>query len=558
MLDKLAEDRNQELLRNVCSACLAIAEILNAEDRASCILTLVLRVLHDEEEETKIKALGVLKSLIPMLNSDVCECFVMKEALILAAENIVKVRKSVAECIPKLCREIKSPQAVQKLLYAFRDLVKDNIWGVRKACADSISDLFDTFNDTSQDLFVLALFLDLLKDKSNNVKQCIWLQLGPYIYKCKVTIPEELIESYIDLSKNSSNKGEFQIHFAYYLPAVFEKLGKIRWESLKQGILSIVQESETKAKKPLLAGFHEISKILGPDLASEELCPIYENVFSENSLTKQLALNNLANFLGTIHKDKRMNFVKYLKVLHKFSAVWRIRLSVAEQMRGLMELFDAQVVLNEFYPIAMVLVGDKVWKIRNSAALALGKIVLMAVGLEGDHQVLLEFRNLASGNFNEKLVFIEACQELVGLGRFEELYGEEFLALCQDRAANVRIACAKVLSKANIEDDDFWGKVKNKLVHDFDADVRFEVLKKYDVDRGVQKLRPNAEKHITLMSPMFRALFRDDDVDEIISFRPEAYQLFGYLKAAVTPEATGFVERLSFDIAQKSKMLIEL
>ena len=535
-----------------------IAENLSAEDRASHVLTLILRILHDEEEETKLKALGALKSLIPLLNPDVCECFVMKEALILAAENIVKVRKGVAECIPKLCQSIKTQESVQKLLFTFRDLVKDNIWGVRKACADTIADLFDGFNNTSQDLFVLALFLDLLKDKSNNVKQCIWVQLGPCIHKCKVTVPEEMIEAFVELSKNISNKGEFQVHFSFYLPAVLDKLGKIRWETLKPGVLAIAQESEIRAKKPLLAGFHEIGKILGPDLATEELCPIYESIFSENSVTKQLAVNCLSRFLRTIRLDKRSNFVKYLKVLHKFTAVWRIRLSVAEQLVDLMEVFEFGVALTDFYPIVMALVTDKVWKIRDCAALALGKLVSLVVKTGLSHQILVDFRAMATGNCNEKLVFITACQELASISTFEDLYGEEFRALCEDKAANIRIACAKVLKKVKTDDEDFWTQVKKKLVHDFDADVRFEVLGNYDMDRGVMKLRPNAEKHIILMSPMFRALFRDEDVDEIINFRPEAYQLLGYLKAAVTPDATGFVERLSFDVAQKAKMLIDL
>lgn len=557
LLEILIEDKNHEILKNACAACLSIAENLIVEDRASHILTLILRILHDEEEETKLKALGALKSLIPLLNPDVCECFVMKEALILAAENIVKVRKAVAECIPKLCKGIKTEESVQKLLFTFRDLVKDNIWGVRKACADTINDLFDGFNNTSQDLFVLALFLDLLKDKSNNVKQCIWVQLGPCIHKCKVTVPEEMIEAYVELSKNISNKGEFQVHFSFYLPAVLDKLGKLRWETLKPGILSIVQESEIKAKKSLLAGFHEIGKILGPDLATEELCPIYENIFSENSVTKQLAVNCLSKFLRTIRSDRRNNFIKYLKVLHKFTAVWRIRLSVAEQLVELMDLFEFALVLAEFYPIVMNLVADKVWKIRYCAALALGKLVSLVVRAGDSHQILLEFRNMASGNWNEKLVFITACQELAEMSNFEELYGEEFMALCEDKAVNIRIACAKVLKKVNSDYEDFWSQVKKKLVHDFDADVRYEVLGNYDMDRGVVKLRPNAEKHIILMSPMFRALFKDEDVDEVINFRPEAYQLLGYLKAAVTPDATGFVERLSFDVAQKAKMLIE-
>lgn len=557
LIDSLLEDQNQEILKSACLSSLQIASNLNIEDRASRILTLVLRILHDDEEETKIKALTTLKALIPMLNSDVCECFIMKEALMLATENIVKVRKAVAECIPKLCNTIKTQTAVDRLLGTFRDLVKDSIWGVRKACAESIVDLFEGFGDTSKNLFVLALFLDLLRDKSNNVKQCIWLQLGPCIYNCKVTVPEEMIESYVSLSQNSSNKGEFQVHFAYYFPAVLEKLGKVRWESLKPGFLSILKDGDQKSKKSLLAGMHEIAQILGGDLACEELCSVYENIFSENAATKQLALTYLGKFTQQVPQEKRFSFIKFLKVLHKFSANWRIRLSVAEQLITMLEQFPVSTCISEFYPIINLLAADKVCKIRESASVALGQLVFLTIQSGTSHDLLVEFRDLASGSWTAKQTFVLACQELVNLNSFVELYGEEFENLCQDKTANIRIACARLVRKAKGNFDEFWKRMENKLTHDFDADVRFEITGVYDVERGVQRLRPNAEKDSTLLTPMFRALFRDDDVEEVINFRPEAYQLFGYLKAAVVPDVYGFVEYFNFDVANKAKMMVE-
>ena len=557
LVDSLLEDQNQEILKSACGSSLRIASNLNVEDRSSRILTLVLRILHDDEEETKIKALATLKSLIPMLNSDVCECFIMKEALMLATENIVKVRKAVAECIPKLCNTIKSPQAVDRLLATFRDLVKDSIWGVRKACAESIVDLFEGFGDTSKNLFVLALFLDLLRDKSNNVKQCAWLQLGPCIHSCKVTVPEEMVESYVGLSLNSSNKGEFQVHFAFYFPAVLEKLGKVRWESLKPGFLSILKDGDLRSKKSLLAGMHEIARLLGPDLACDELCSVYESVFSENAATKQLALTYLAKFTAQVPQERRLSFIKFLKVLHKFSASWRVRLSVAEQLTAMLEQIPLATCLAELYPIISLLAADKVCKVRESASAALGQLVGLALRSGSSHGLLVEFRDLASGSWTAKQTFLLACRELAALSSFAELYGEELEALCQDKTANTRIACARLVSSAKGSPDEFWKRMANKLTHDFDADVRFEVTGVYDVERGVQRLRPNAEKDSTLLTPMFRALFRDDDVEEVVNFRPEAYQLFGYLKAAVVPDVYGFVEYFNFDVANKAKMMVE-
>lgn len=559
ILDKLLEDKNQDVIKAACGSAIIVAELLTIEDRGSVILTMILRILHDEEEETRIRALNTLKGLIGLLSADVCECFIMKEAMILASENVVKVRKSVAECIPRLSKEINNSESLQKLIRVFKDLSKDSIWGVRKACAENIVEMFEGLNETFQELYVLAIYQNLLNDKSNSVKQCAMLQLGPCIYNARVSIPDDIVDMFIELSKNSSNKGDFQYHCAYYLPAVTQKLGKWKWEKIRPAVLAILNDSEYKAKKALISGLHEIGKVLQPELATEELSGLYEGIFSESVISKQIALGSLGKFLSVILPEKRLSFIKFIKVLSKFAPNWRIRLAVAEQIKEIIPLFDFPFVLNEFVPIILILSEDKIAKVREASALCIGKLVNLVLKDNIEHYIIESFRDMSTNdNCQCKLNFLLGCFEVIEHNRFIELYGKEFESLCSEKAPNLRILCAKVVKIGDEKSNNFtyWNTLKNKLAHDFDGDVRFEITGKYDMERGIVKLRPNSEKHLQLMTPMFRALFPDDDLDEIIAFNSNSYKQFGYLRASVTPAMNGFVENLSFESAEKSKMLI--
>lgn len=557
-LDQLLEDKRQDVIKAACAAGTALAEILTKDDRGMVILTMILRILHDEEEETRIRALGALKDLISLLTPDICEWYILKEAMILSSENIVKVRKAVAECVPKLSKLVNNTESFEKLMKIFQELAKDSIWGVRKACVENISEMFEGLDSSIQDMYILPLFQDLLNDKSNSVRQCAMLQLGPCIYNCKVQVPEELITQYIDLSKNSANKGEFQYHCAFYLPAVLLKIGKENWGKLSPAFVYLITEADTRVKKCLIASIHEIGKILGLETATTELAPLFEAVFSESAMSKQLAIISLSRFLSVILPESRLTFLKYVKTMHKITSNWRVREIIAEQLADLIELFDSETAASELFPVIFTLADDKISKVRETAAVSLGKIMKFLLSGEGNQSFSDTFREYASGSPAKKMVFAIACQVLASLQNFPELYGKELQSLCDEKSPNIRLCCGKAIKigKDSEKSSPFWASLEEKLSHDFDADVRFEIFGKYDVERGITKLRPNMEKAAELMPPMFRAPFPDNDLQEIINFNTNANHGFAMIKAAITPSMNGFVENLFLQSVNKQKLLI--
>ena len=57
---------------------------------------------------------------------------------------------------------------------------------------------------------------------------------------------------------------------------------------------------------------------------------------------------------------------------------------------------------------------------------------------------------------------------------------------------------------------------------------------------------------------MFRALFPDDDIQEIIHFQSNTFQTFAMLKNSVIPSMNGFVEHALLQNVNKQKMLIDI
>lgn len=557
-LDKLLDDKNPDILKAACQATVNLARILTPEDSASFLLTPMLRTLHDEDEEIRIRALITLKDLIEYISSDMCECFVVKEAMLLSSESIVKVRKAVAEMIPKIIKNLKGDQGVMKVLPIFQELAKDSIWGVRKSCAEFMPDIMESVGEDLQSRLFLPLFEELLNDKSNSVRLCAMGRLGQMINFCKGSVPEYLLTAFLELSKNSSNKGELQFHCAFYFPAVLLKVGPGSWGNMSVAYSYLAAEGDLKCVKSLASGMHEIGKILGPEVATAELVPVFEKIYNESAASKQIAVAYIGSFLGCLMPQARINFLKYVKTMYKISANWRIRLSIAEQMVCILKLYDLDIVTSELAPIVFYLADDKIAKIRETASNSMAHLIISVLNNPKYTEIINSFKALASKSYTSKQVFLLSSIHLTP-SSFEQHFSNELKALCEEKSANIRMLCAKIvkISKDHEETGQYWKLLDDKLSHDFDADVRFEVTGKYDVERGISKLRPNTKKISQLMEPMLRALFPDEDLEEVIKFTTSGSLYLEVIKSVYVPAMNGFVEDICLQKVAKNRMLIE-
>ena len=109
---------------------------------------------------------------------------------------------------------------------------------------------------------------EFLKDPNKWVKNSAYKQLGPFIHTLKGgEINERLIENYIRMTSNELNDistdNDILYACAYNFPAVFDALGKSRWQVLLPIYSKLLKIQDKRVKKTIASSLHEISKILG-------------------------------------------------------------------------------------------------------------------------------------------------------------------------------------------------------------------------------------------------------------------------------------------------------
>jgi serine/threonine-protein phosphatase 4 regulatory subunit 1 len=186
LLGKLAADNMAEVRIAAGETLVAVAKLVKPDDLGPRVLTIVLQLAHDDIHEdlrmtavrwtwktvlwnverspslvcTSLQAV-LLNELAETLGPDLCHQFVVPEVICLSEDAIFRVRKAAALNMDAVCRTAglwRSPPTRdpcsthcccmrlftgaalcnERLLPAFVKLSKDDVWGVRKACAESL------------------------------------------------------------------------------------------------------------------------------------------------------------------------------------------------------------------------------------------------------------------------------------------------------------------------------------------------------------------------------------------------------------------------------------
>jgi serine/threonine-protein phosphatase 4 regulatory subunit 1 len=136
----LADTESMEVRSAASEALVSVASLLELDDLASHILTIVIQLAgNDTVEELRITGAELLNMLSPILcKEEVCGQFITPTVQNLAEDGAFRVRMAVARHITNIFRTSSTADITEKLLPAFFNLTEDEIWGVRKACAESL------------------------------------------------------------------------------------------------------------------------------------------------------------------------------------------------------------------------------------------------------------------------------------------------------------------------------------------------------------------------------------------------------------------------------------
>jgi serine/threonine-protein phosphatase 4 regulatory subunit 1 len=161
----------------------------------------------------------------------------------------------------------------------FIALSKDEIWGVRKACAESISQIAKYVTSKVRSEQLVQIFEKFSEDVSRWVKIEAYKQLGPFIatFNEPKELSTDLIQVFTGMAfQQGQSDNEMVEYCAYNFPAVCLTVGKDRWNLLEKAYNALVKDVQWKVRRTLAYSLHEIAKIVGTQITEKTLIPAFE------------------------------------------------------------------------------------------------------------------------------------------------------------------------------------------------------------------------------------------------------------------------------------------
>ncbi|XP_077982604.1 serine/threonine-protein phosphatase 4 regulatory subunit 1-like isoform X2 [Glandiceps talaboti] len=309
-------------------------------------------------------------------------------------------------------------------------------------------------------------------------------------------IPAELLEHYlsmIDPQRAQAVDTEIAKHCAYSLPGVAYTLGRRNWHCIKDIYETLASDMQWKVRRTLAFSIHEMAVILGDQLTSSDLVPVFNGFLKDLDEVRIGVLRHLADFLKLLRPELRK---EYLIRLTDFLQTdnqrnWRFRQELAVQLIQLCDLYEPTDIIENIFPIAIALAGDRVAEVR-SLAYKLLSFTLKTINEDGTlYRRFIDDivnRYAQSNRWFGRQTFAHICQHLLAEEAItKEQFASELLGyllkLSSDSVPNVRICVARAMANEVIHSEYFNSKdnplseelqsVVANMKEDCDRDVRY-------------------------------------------------------------------------------------
>lgn len=164
---------------------------------------------------------------------------------------------------------------------------------------------------------------------------------------------------------------EMTYHCAYSLPAVVITLGRENWHLLKKTIETLAGAMQYQVRRTVASSLHELAEILGPDIATNDLTPLFDGFIKDLDEVRIGILKHFAKFMTLIHPSKRYTYIErlpdFLETDNQWN--WRFRQELAHQLLEVVPLFKIYEGGKYMFMIGYGLLGDQIAAIREAALL---------------------------------------------------------------------------------------------------------------------------------------------------------------------------------------------
>lgn len=217
-----------------------MAALVKPEDQGQHVLTIVLPLAHDDDnEQFRISAVTLYNGLAEHFGAELCQQFCVPELISLSEDPVFRVRKSTALSFPNVCKTAGVELSRERLIPAFQRLAKDDIWGVRKACAECLVNVALALAPADRGPLLIPMFESFIGDSSRWVRMAAYQSLGPFLAALdKEQVTDELVGHFTSMATTAASQlggsGEVDIkfHCAFNFPAVVSILGAEDWLKL--------------------------------------------------------------------------------------------------------------------------------------------------------------------------------------------------------------------------------------------------------------------------------------------------------------------------------------
>jgi hypothetical protein len=138
-LARLLLDSRDEVVLPASEAFVASARLVRPADAGRHVLSMVLRLSHDDEvDDRRMTAAFLLSELAPVLGVESTHQFLLPEMVSLSEDPEPRVRRHVAWYMRKM---FQVTGGSERLLDAYMALTEDENYRVRRACTESFADM---------------------------------------------------------------------------------------------------------------------------------------------------------------------------------------------------------------------------------------------------------------------------------------------------------------------------------------------------------------------------------------------------------------------------------
>lgn len=377
LITRLVSDEQHDVRAAASDSLVEMAALVKAEDQGQYILTIVLPLAHDDDnEQFRISAVALYNGLAQYFGPELCQQFCVPELISLSEDPVFRVRKSTAQSFSNVCKIAGEELSRERLVPSFQKLARDDIWGVRKACAECLVSIAHALSPSDRGPLLIPLFTTFVNDSSRWVRMAAFQNLGPFIATLeKEHVTGELVDHFLSMATSvssqlgGSGEADIKFHCAFSFPAIVTILGAPGWPKLAPTFEVLSNDTFWKVRRTFAYSLHELARILGQEATETQLATAFDSYLHDIQDVKLGAMMHFADFLEHVSPSFRES---YLPVLTEFSSLenatkWRFREVISLQLAQLCQIFTVEATFSVVYPLVLKLVTDTVAMVRQAS-----------------------------------------------------------------------------------------------------------------------------------------------------------------------------------------------